>query len=278
MPCASGPSVLASCDEPEFTRHEGGLRARRARPCGSASRTAPGEPWLNIMSGPGCASGSTIASSLRVVDVGLERQRQHHLQAELLGAAVARSPGAARPTSESAWKKPTVFSPVLLPQAISARNSSRCSARTGNTIGWCGRRRLGEPAIGPKNGTFSSAATFVDRGRRAALDRAEQDEGAVLRPAGGHWPRPWRALLSSSSVRSTMLAAVHAAGGIDVVEVQLDAAVRRHAVAVLAALQRDVLADDDLAAADAGLGGERRHCASWVTTTRPSSVQQGGMT
>ena len=71
---------------------------------------------------------------------------------------------------------------------------------------------------------------------------------------------------------------MNAAGFVRGLEMQLDAVERCHAVAVLAALQRDVLADHDLGGADTGLGGMKRRwgCRRDDETQQGASNQSSG--
>ena len=160
-------------------------------------------PWLNIMSGCAAPIRPAISSSIGSLTSPLKGSGRITVMPSSAAAILTFSRWA-RPTSESAWKKPMLFRPVRWPHCISARNSSLCSARTGNTIGECGRRRFGEPAIGPKNGARNSSATVataVDGPPSCDANKMNAPSASSLRAlASATAP-----LLSSSSVRSTIL-------------------------------------------------------------------------
>jgi hypothetical protein len=87
-----------------------------------------------------------------------------------------------------------------------------------------------------------------------ALDRAEQDERLVLLDQLARVGLGLTGLVVVVQRLEHDLAAVHAAAAVDQVQVGLDAVLHRHAVVVLATLQRDVLADQELVLRDT-IGG-----------------------
>ena len=128
-----------------------------------------------------------------------------------------------------------------------ARNSSLCSARTGNTSGWCGSRKVGEPAIGPKNGTLRSMAAFI-----TAVDGPPSIEPNSRNTLS--CVTSWRAfasacsdLLSSSSTLKTSLRPAHPAAAVGLRDRSFHPCPDSGTVFVLAALQRQGLSDQDLA-------------------------------
>jgi hypothetical protein len=89
-----------------------------------------------------------------------------------------------------------------------------------------------------------------------ALDRAEKDERLVLLDELARVGLGLTGLVVVVQRLEHDLAAVHAAAAVDQVQVGLDAVLHRHAVVVLATLQRDVLADQELVFRDT-IGGHR---------------------
>jgi hypothetical protein len=100
----------------------------------------------------------------------------------------------------------------------------------------------------PEQRHLQFAGDLGHRRRRATLDGPEEDERAVLHQLAGVG-LGGRVFVVVVQGAHDDLAAVHAAGGVQCVEVEFHARLRGHAVVVLAALQRDALADDQLGVA-----------------------------
>jgi hypothetical protein len=121
------------------------------------------------------------------------------------------------------------------------------------------RRRPGHRA---DEGHLGLGGDLHHRRRRAAFDRAKQQESAVLHELARVGLGD-RILAFVIHCAHDDLAAMNAAGGVDAIQIQLHARLGGDAIAVLAGLQRHRLADDDFAVVHTrreGRGGRRRRC------------------
>jgi hypothetical protein len=190
---------------------------------------------------------------LRIAQVRLEGHRHHHLHPEFLGQQVdvlqVFAAGVRIRMKEADGRQADVLAPghqgAKFLAVFGAHRKHHRLVRPPKA------RRAGHRA---EEGHASVVRHLDDFHRRTALDRTEEQEGAVTDQRTGIGLSVAGLVVVVQGAQH-QLAAMHAAGGIDLVDVELRALLGRHAVVVLAALQGDVLADEDGLVGDASLGG-----------------------